>query len=93
MAETSDLGPVVSRVLGGGVFVSGVLLAAGLAASPLLGPDLIKAGIAVMVATPVVRVLVLTWALARRREWPFVWAGVAVLALLALSAMLGRVHA
>lgn len=92
MAETSDLGPAVARALGGGVFVSAVLLAAGLAAPAALGTGLIKAGIAVMVATPAARVAVLTFALARRREWPFMWAGVAVLALLALSAVLGRFH-
>lgn len=93
MADDSSLGPGVVRALGTGTFVSGVLLASGLLLPAPLGTRLILAGIAVMVATPVARVLVLTVALGRRREWPFMWAGIAVLVLLALSAFLGRVHA
>lgn len=93
MAENSSLGPGVARALGTGTAVSGILLAAGLLAPAPLGPRLILAGITVMVATPFARVLVLTVALGRRREWPFMWAGILVLVLLSLSIVLGRVHA
>ena len=92
MAEEKGLEPFVAGALRGGVAVSGALLAAGLAAGPGRGAGLVDAGIAVLVATPVVRVLVLTAGYGRRREWPFMWAGVFVLSLLALSVLLGRVH-
>ncbi len=93
MADDSSLGPGVVRALGTGTVLSGTLLASGLLLPPPLGTRLILAGIAVMVATPFARVLVLTVALGRRREWSFMWAGIAVLVLLTLSVFLGRVHA
>lgn len=92
MAEEGALGPAVAKALRWGVTASGVLLAAGLAAGPDRGAGVVKAGIAVLVATPIVRVLLLTAGHGRRREWPFMWAGLFVLSLLALSVFLGRVH-
>lgn len=80
---------LIARLLRWGVYASGALLVAGLA---LGSAGMVRAGIAVLVATPVLRVLVLTAGYARAGEWRFAAAGAAVLAMLALSLALGRAH-
>lgn len=92
MADDRPLNPRVARALSAGVAVSGLLLALGLVLPPPYGPKVINAGIAVLVATPVGRVLLLTYGHARRGESGLMWAGLSVLAMLVLSALLGRVH-
>ncbi|PIR15498.1 MAG: hypothetical protein COV48_14040 [Elusimicrobia bacterium CG11_big_fil_rev_8_21_14_0_20_64_6] len=47
-------------------------------------------GLMILLATPAVRVLVLTWQFARRREWVFVVVSLTVLGVLAASVVIGR---
>jgi uncharacterized membrane protein len=55
------------------------------------GQGFVMLGLLVMMTVPVLR-LGLAWlAFRQRREWPFVWVTSTVLALLALSLLLGRV--
>lgn len=65
------------------------LLASAAAGRPA---GLLSLGLAVLLATPALRVAALTWFFARRREWPMLAASGAVLAVLAFSIAAGRAH-
>ena len=54
-----------------------------------LGDGLMGAGIAVLGATPAVRVLLLIGSWARERDWRFVAVGLSVIATLVIALMLG----
>jgi uncharacterized membrane protein len=74
-AQTARLERVIGRVLRGGVVVSSVCLTVGLVLS-LTGVEpaatlLLNAGIIVLLATPVSRVVVSTVEYAVERDWPF----------------------
>lgn len=51
---------------------------------------LMSLGLMILLATPAVRVAVLVWQFARRREWVFVAISLTVLAVLAASVAIGR---
>ena len=81
----------VHLVLRAGALGSGALLVLGLAGNALGlgGGPLLSAGLVVLVATPVLRVLFLTVSFARARDWRMTAVSLAVLALLGLAAALG----
>jgi len=80
---------VISVLLKTGAYASGVLIASGL----IFGaPDIVLCGIYVMVATPVLRVAVLLIAYLKGGEKAMAATAAAVLALIGLSAYLGKVH-
>ena len=90
-AQTARLERVIGRVLRGGVVVSSVCLTAGLALS-LAGVEpaatvLLNAGIIVLLATPVSRVVVSTVEYVVERDWPFATLTFIVLLELVASAV------
>jgi uncharacterized membrane protein len=87
---TSRLERILGRVLGVGVAASSICLAIGLVMTLAAGAStaarvLLTAGIALLLATPVVRVAVSSAGYARRREWLFVVLTLVVLAQLAAT--------
>jgi hypothetical protein len=71
-----DLETTLGRVLRAGVTLSTVALASGLACDLLLGGGwwttaLLKAGVVLLIATPIARVLISSIAYVRRRDWLF----------------------
>ena len=90
-AAPSPLDRVVEAVLTAGVFLSGCLLLAGLL---LERPPLLRAGILLLLATPVARVVVVTIGLLRQRDWLFALVSLWILAVLMsgiyLAAHVGR---
>ena len=75
---------VIEGVLGTGVTVSGLFLLAGL----VLGENrLLAAGILLLMATPLLRVLVLTAALFVERDWLFAFVSLGVLTVLTTSVL------
>ncbi len=70
-----------------GVLASGILLVTGLASDR---PELLRAGVVVLMLTPVARVAVLTLGLLARRDWPFVALSVWILGVLLSSLRLAR---
>ncbi len=90
-AQTARLERVIGRVLRGGVVVSSVCLTAGLVLS-LAGVEpaatvLLNAGIIVLLATPVSRVVVSTVEYVVERDWPFATLTFIVLLELVASAV------
>jgi uncharacterized membrane protein len=90
-AQTARLERIIGRVLRGGVVVSSVCLTAGLALS-LAGVEpaatvLLNAGIIVLLATPVSRVVVSTVEYVVERDWPFATLTFIVLLELVASAV------
>jgi uncharacterized membrane protein len=88
-----DLEVTLGRVLGVGVALSTVALAAGLIAALSVGAGritnvLLTAGVLALIATPVARVLISSVAFLRRRDWMF-----AVLTLIVLAELIGSVVA
>ncbi len=83
---------LVSRLLGTGVAVSGLLLAAGLFTAAPMGERLLHWGIVLLIATPVSRVVLLAGAFAAQKEWRMFWASAGVLGLLAAGALTGAGH-
>jgi uncharacterized membrane protein len=86
---THRLAHVIGIVLRTGVVISSAALAAGLACS-LLGIDaaaniLLNAGVVVLLATPVARVVASIVEYIGERDWPFVALTAIVLAVLAAS--------
>jgi uncharacterized membrane protein len=85
---------IMGRLLVTGVVVSALLLAAGLAlwlAHPsAAGLRLLNAGLIVLMATPILRVLVSFSEYVRLRDWIFVGATLVVLAELALGLALAH---
>ena len=89
--QTARLERVIGRVLRGGVVVSSVCLTAGLVLS-LAGVEpaatvLLNAGIIVLLATPVSRVVVSTVEYVVERDWPFATLTFIVLLELVASAV------
>jgi uncharacterized membrane protein len=76
---------LIARLLSAGTAVACALMTAGLVLS---APPLIVAGIACLVALPVVRVGVLIVAFARQRDARFALAGSIALAIIALGVAL-----
>jgi uncharacterized membrane protein len=73
-------------VLRGGVLASSAALAAGL----LTGSSVVLGiGIALLICTPLLRVIAVAWELGKAREWAFVLFSIGVLSLLAASFALG----
>ena len=88
--EPDDLEATLGRVLGAGVILSTVALAAGLASNLVLGGGwwtaaLLKAGVVLLIATPIARVLISSIAYVRRRDWVFALLTAIVLAELVMS--------
>jgi uncharacterized membrane protein len=87
---------LVGRLLGAGVSVSAACLLAGLgawlaAAPPWLGDALLRAGLLVLMATPVARVIVSVVEAVRARDWfLLVTAGTVLLVLAATIAAAWR---
>ncbi len=73
----------IEVVLTAGVLLSGGLLLGGLAADR---PPLLQAGVLLLIATPVARVVVLTAGLLYRRDWTFALISLLVLGVLGSSA-------
>jgi len=83
----------LGHVLRAGVVASTVSLAAGLIAAFSFGPDplttfLLTAGIVILIATPVARVVISCLAYFRRRDWTF-----AVLTLIVLAELVASIVA
>ena len=93
--DTIDTEKVLGRVLGVGTRTSTVSLGLGLALALLrpgrLADVLLHAGLIVLLATPVLRVIMSIAAFARRREWPFVLSTGCVFALLVAAILLAFV--
>ena len=84
-------GRAASRALRAGVWASGALMAAGAAwAARGHGESLALLGIAVLVATPFLRVASLAAVFARSRQWRMLAVSLAVLILLVAGIVLGR---
>ena len=83
--ERAGLLRAIELILTAGVFVSGALLLAGLATGR---EPLLRAGVIMLVATPVARVFVLTLGLFQRRDWFFGVLSLAVLGVLLSGAWL-----
>jgi uncharacterized membrane protein len=81
----------VHHVLLAGVCMSGALMALGLLAGGPLGAQALRAGIIVMITTPI-RVLLLVVGFALERDWLFSAISAAVLVMLVAGAFLGARH-
>lgn len=96
MGSRTDIEERIGRLLRAGVAVSGALMAAGLGWAAVrggtAGEGLLRWGVLVLLCTPVARVAALTAEHLRRREWGFSAAGLSLLTMLALSALLGAAH-
>jgi uncharacterized membrane protein len=94
-ADDVELRHGVHHVLRAGVWGSGALLAVGLllrlAHSGASRPCL-RAGVVVLMCTPLTRVAALAIGYARRRDWPFFWVSFGVLAMLGVGMLLGATH-
>lgn len=82
----------IGVVLKAGSMLSTALLALGLIVvlvAPLIGIGslLIHAGLLILFATPILRVVVSLVGFFQQREWAFVWLTIAVLSVLAISAV------
>jgi len=88
-----NLEATLGRVLGIGVTLSTIALGAGLASALALGDSLLTmtlltAGVVMLIATPVARVVISCLAYLRRRDWTFV-----VLTLIVLGELLASIVA
>lgn len=86
---TSPFERIMGRLLGVGVTISTALLGAGLLMT-LTAPgeasaELLKAGLLVLMATPVTRVVLACAEFTRTRDWLFAAASLGVLAVLATT--------
>lgn len=80
----SRLERAIEATLTTGLGASASLLLAGLG---LDSPSLLRAGIALLVLTPVARVVAVTAGLLYARDWPFALLSLAVLAVIGSSAL------
>ena len=89
-----DEGRAAGLALGLGIRLSAAVLAAGLALDALRpgggGEHVALAGIAILIATPFLRVAMLCGAFARGRQWRMLAVSASVLALLLAGVWLGR---
>lgn len=87
---------ILARLLRVGSIIAAILLALGIAAMLLTGADyaprLITAGLIVLMATPVMRVVVAGLVFAREKDWLFVIFCLVVLCSLTAGILLGRVE-
>ena len=93
MSEDSRRGEgrAAGRALRAGVWASGVVMAAGAVWSARgHGDSLALLGIAILVATPFLRVASLAAVFARSRQWRMLSVSLAVLVLLGAGIVLGR---
>ncbi len=85
---------ILARLLRIGSIIAAILLAAGIAAMLLVGasfaPGLITAGLVVLLATPIMRVLVAGVVFAKEKDWLFALFCLVVLCSLAAGVILGR---
>jgi uncharacterized membrane protein len=85
---------ILARLLRIGSIIAALLLSAGIAAMLLGGtgfaPGLIVAGLVVLMATPVMRVLVAGLVFVREKDWLFALFCLIVLCSLAAGVILGR---
>ena len=91
-ADRKSLRMAVSWTLWGGVSLSGILIAAGLLLGLSTGrdapcPALLRAGLMILIATPVLPLGVLAAGFARAAQWRFFWACAFLLSLLAVSVL------
>lgn len=82
----------VHHVLFAGVCMSGALMALGLLLGGPAGAHALRAGIVIMISTPIVRVLLLAVGFAWERDWLFSAVSAGVLAMLVAGAFLGARH-
>jgi uncharacterized membrane protein len=80
----------LARILRAGVYVSVALLVGGLAIHPAAGAQqaslgLLHAGLVVLIATPIVRVVSSFLSFVRDGDWPFAGLTAAVLAILGIT--------
>jgi uncharacterized membrane protein len=80
---TPGLDRVVEATLSTGLGLSAALLVAGLTFS---STSLLRAGIVLLILTPVARVTAVTLGLLQARDWAFAFLSLAVLAVIASSA-------
>lgn len=83
---------LIQRTLLGGVALSMALMLCGsffYAAGSPYGPSLLRAGLLVLLLTPAARVMMLVYGYLRGREYYFALASFVVLALLAVSMLIG----
>lgn len=95
MGSEERLRGTVRWVLGGGVWLSGILMALGLSASWLGSPSaatLLEAGTAILIATPAARVAILAGSYARARDWRFFAICACVLVLMVASLLIRPGH-
>lgn len=95
MADETRLRERIHHLLLAGVSVSALLMAAGLSVLPWersLGQLAMRAGILVLMTTPVLRVAGLAAGYGWERNWPFFWASLGVLGLLGAGILLGLRH-
>jgi uncharacterized membrane protein len=90
MAEPSRLERLVAGALGAGLSISLILLAFGLALTliqfaPAAAEHLLRAGLIVLMATPMARVVVSAASYAIEGDWKFFFITLSVLAVLAIS--------
>ena len=90
MAEPSRLERLIAGVLRTGLSISLILLALGLAltliqSAPEAADRLLRAGLIILMATPIARVVVSAGSYAVDGDWKFVAITLSVLAVLALS--------
>lgn len=94
MEDSDRLRRGVGRLLSAGVAASALLLALGVLATLWggAGARTLRAGILVLIATPVLRIAVLGASYALGREWRFAGVCLALLAMIAASVLLGLLH-
>lgn len=79
----------VHHVLLAGVCMSGALMALGLMLEGPSGAQALRAGIVILISTPIVRVLLLSIGFAWERDWLFAFVSSGVLFMLLAGAFLG----
>ena len=83
----------LARLLGLGTWVACVLLSVGLVlratGAPAIGTQLLRAGIGVIIALPVVRVAMMAWHFTRDRQWRFAAIAAAVLLIIGIGIAAG----
>lgn len=95
MSEKREAGfdRTVAIVLRSGAFACFFIMLAGLIARGFLkGPiplDLERAGVLLMLATPVVRVIVACFLFFKEKDWKYAWISFGVLVILMLGAVFG----
>jgi len=91
--SVDEIERTLGRILGIGVTISSIALAAGLVAALVVGPGraatfLLTSGVLLLLATPITRVVVSSVGYARRRDWVFV-----VLTAIVLAELLASIFA